>query len=272
VTYATNHIFVAEPVVCGVTAGGGTTNSPGLYQGIGKIRFVKTSYDSLLGQFYQPITNTYTMVLQVNHQSLKQTFQRVVTAPDFLISAGDLANGPADYPPGVSIYSRNINFNQANALPGLAGPGTIDTATTITFDKSGRVYFNGFGGNELNAITSFIWGSFDGTTNAPVAYPNGTSLANLAKQVLVQISPANNLPDGTNGVIYPATTFVATGGPLTPPFTWSLPSGGLPPGLTLSTGGTISGTPTQTGAFDTIIQLTDSLTNFVNWSYPITIH
>jgi hypothetical protein len=117
----------------------------------------------------------------------------------------------------------------------------------------------------------FVWGSFDGSTNDPVVYPDGTSLANLASQVLVQISPAR-LPAGTNGMTYPATTFVATGGAFSPPFTWSLPSGGLPSGLTLSPDGTISGTPTQTGTFDFTLLMTDSLSRSVSWSYSITIN
>ncbi len=37
--------------------------------------------------------------------------------------------------------------------------------------------------------TGFLWGSFDGTTNAPVVYPNGTSLENLANEAVIQISP-----------------------------------------------------------------------------------
>jgi hypothetical protein len=84
------------------------------------------------------------------------------------------------------------------------------------------------------------------------------------------------LPDGTHGVAY-TTTFTATGGPVSPPFVWSLASGpvvsgGLPPGLTLSTGGTISGTPTQSGTFDFTVELTDSSSRTVTWDYSITIN
>jgi Putative Ig domain len=46
----------------------------------------------------------------------------------------------------------------------------------------------------------------------------------------------------------------------------------LPPGLTLSSAGTLSGTPTQSGTFDTVvIKLTDSLSRTVQWTYTITI-
>jgi hypothetical protein len=279
ITYATNYIYIAEPIICNTGSGGGTaTNAPGLYQGINKIQFVQASFDSLLGQFFQPITNTYSMHLVSGSKLVNQTFQRVVTAPDFLFSAADLAAGPAAYPPGVNIYSRNVNFNQANALPGLAGPGTIDPASTITFDKSGNIFFNTPGGDELTGGSELVWGSFDGTTNDPVVYPNGTSIANLANQVLVQVAPAT-LPNGTNGVAYPIQSFVATGGAFTPPYSWSIPSGGLPPGLTLNSDGTITsptsnvspGTPTQSGTFDFTLQLTDVNSRSVQWNYTLTI-
>jgi hypothetical protein len=66
-------------------------------------------------------------------------------------------------------------------------------------------------------------------------------------------------------------TFTVTGGAFTPPYTWSAPSG-LPPGLGISSGGTISGTPTQPGTFDFIIQLTDSLARQATWGYSIIIN
>ncbi len=91
----------------------------------------------------------------------------------------------------------------------------IANSSTISFNKVGPVFLNmGPGGlwQANGAPTSmFIWGSFDGSTNDPVVYPDGTSITNLINQVLVQITPAT-LPAGTNGVAYPATTFVATGG------------------------------------------------------------
>src|SRR3989442_1569637 len=77
----------------------------------------------------------------------------------------------------------------------------------------------------------------------------------------VSIVPAlsittTSLPSGTVGVAY-STTFSATGG--TPPYTWSLTTGSLPPGLALSTSGTISGPPTAVGSYTFTIQAADSV-------------
>src|SRR5262249_23666180 len=62
------------------------------------------------------------------------------------------------------------------------------------------------------------------------------------------------LPAATAGVAYTAT-LAATGG--TPPYTWSIASGALPPGLTLTaaTGG-IAGMPTTTGTGSFTIKVT----------------
>ena len=126
------------------------------------------------------------------------------------------------------------------------------------------------------AAKAYLWGSFDGTTNAPVVYPNGTSLENLANEAVIQISPPPPaLPTGTNGVAY-NVTFTATG--TSGAVTWTLAnvSAGLPPGLNpLSPNGVLSGTPTQSGTFDNIVvQMTDSSTppRVVQTSYSLTIN
>ena len=205
VTSSTTHVYVVQWPICATAVTGGTTNAPGLREGIEKIRFVRANFDSLLGQFFQPITNTFTTVMVTNSQVVNQTFQRVVTTPDFIFSAADLATGPGSPIPNPAVYSfaRNLNFDQSNVLPGLAGPGLITPSTTITFNKAGPVYYNGtdslldvmdgtpyftqspgIDGSDTFYSYYFVWASFDGTTNDPVVYPNGTSIQNLENQIL----------------------------------------------------------------------------------------
>jgi hypothetical protein len=59
---------------------------------------------------------------------------------------------------------------------------------------------------------------------------------------------------GSVGTAYPSFQFTATGG--TTPYTWT--ATGLPGGLTLSTSGLLSGTPTASGNFNVSVTVTDS--------------
>lgn len=65
----------------------------------------------------------------------------------------------------------------------------------------------------------------------------------------------SSLPGGTVGSAYSAT-LTASGG--TPPYSWSVVSGQLPAGLTLSNSGVISGTPSASGSFFFTPQVKDS--------------
>ncbi len=66
-----------------------------------------------------------------------------------------------------------------------------------------------------------------------------------------------SLPSATVGVAYSAT-LGASGG--TPPYSWAITSGALPAGLTLSSSGAISGTPSTAGSVSFGVQVTDSTT------------
>jgi hypothetical protein len=62
------------------------------------------------------------------------------------------------------------------------------------------------------------------------------------------------LPDGVEGATY-GFSMSAEGG--VPPFSWSLPSGGLPPGLELGANGVIAGTPQTAGTSEFTLKATD---------------
>jgi hypothetical protein len=256
---------VARPVICGQA-----TPTAQLRRGVGQIKFVRADYDSLLSRTFQPITNSYRMVMITNSQQFTESFQRVVTAPDILLTAADTATA------GFAIQRTAPVWDEANILTGLAGPGTINPPITLTFDRVGLLYNNAWAGLNTNAFLGeahqtqlFVWGTFGPTTNAPIVY-GGASLTNLMYQVVMQISPAS-LPAATHGVAYTPVQFTTSGGgAFQPPFTWS--TTGLPSGLTFSPGGLLSGTPTMSGTFDITILLTDALGRSVNWIYPIIIN
>jgi hypothetical protein len=277
VTTYTNHIYLVQPQSCGQVV-----DTPHLRQGIEKVQFVRANFDSLLGQFFQPVTNNYTMTIVSNNQLVTEFFTRVRTAPDILLTAAN-DFGPDTSAPFNGTVTRNINFDQGTVLPGLAGPGVINSATTISYNKVGDAFENGLFLNPLLGTNGFVsqlsqmpvlqWASFDDSTNDPVLYPNGTSTQNLINQVLVQVTPAPpTLPNGAISTSY-SVTFTATGGAFTQPYTW-INSTPLPPGLTMSTAnsqGNLTGMPTQSGTFDFTIQMTDTLGRSVQWNYTIII-
>ena len=275
-TSYTNATLLIQPSFCQQVAA-----TPALRRGIQHVQFIRRDFDSLLGQYFTPITNYYTMTRITNSQPVTEFYERIVTAPDYLMTAQDMLTGPASVIIDP-IATRNINFDQSTILTGLAGPGIIYPRTTFTLNKAQRVQFNEstafmtqytnvnglFSGNVLGG---YLWASFDGSTNDPVVYPNGTSLANLENQIIMQITPSI-LTSGTNGVTYPTVNFTAQGGQ--PPYTWS--ASGLPPGLTFDmVTQNLTGTPSGavTGVpYDITIQLIDSVNRTVNMNYPITIY
>jgi hypothetical protein len=279
VTYFTNHALVYLPVTC-------PTNVIALWQGIDKITFVKHDYDPLFGQYFSPITNDYYMNEITNNNVLvRRHIQRVVTQPDFLLVAEDLAanngnvswNGPGNGTVARSLMNFNQNFIALNNQANNAGPGTIEPPSTFIYNKVGPLYLNGTGNSIyfINGFTNQIqllqWASFDGTTNPPILYPNGTSIADLENSFLMFFTP-NSLPDGTVGMAYPNVQFSGTGG--TPPYSWSLTPGGsgLPDGLNLSSSGQISGTPTLAWTYDFSIRMTDSGGLFVDIPFAVNIN
>lgn len=260
------YIYVVNPVTC-------PQNSVAYRRGIERVTFVRRDYDSLIGQFYYPTNSEYDLMAFTNSITFTQRVRREVTVPDILITAQDLSGGPGG-PSGAGTFGRGINFDAANALNGLAGPGTIVTPTAFTFSKTGPVFGNTYPQmDEATGFPSFLWASYDGTTNAPVVYPNGTSVADLENHILLHVNPSGpTLPTGIIGVNYTNafSGFTATGG--VPPYSWSLPSAGLPPGLTLNPStGVISGVPTQQNIYDFTLRLTDSTAKFVDLPYTITI-
>jgi hypothetical protein len=84
----------------------------------------------------------------------------------------------------------------------------------------------------------------------------------------VSIAPSSNLPSGVVGVAYLGFVF-ANGG--TEQYTFSLGSGSLPDGLTLSSGGMISGTPKTPGQFSFSVVVRDSAGATASQGFQIAI-
>jgi large repetitive protein len=91
-----------------------------------------------------------------------------------------------------------------------------------------------------------------GAQATPTLLPSSTPVA--SHDPLTIASPVFH--PGETGVSYAPVTLSASGG--VAPYVWSVSMGALPGGLTMSTGGVVSGTPTQNGYFTFSVQVFDA--------------
>jgi hypothetical protein len=83
----------------------------------------------------------------------------------------------------------------------------------------------------------------------------------------INLGPGS-LPNGKIGMAY-NKTITAGGG--TSPYSFAKTSGSLPPGLTLSPTGVVSGTPTAMGTYTFTVQATDAYGCTGTKAYSITV-
>lgn len=156
---------------------------------------------------------------------------------------------PATAPSGTVGFSYNLTLS--------ATGGTAPYTWTVS---TGTLP----GGLNLNANTGVLSGvpAASGTSNFTVrasdsSVPSRTGNMPFALVVNPQLSFSSaSLPDGTVGVVYNAIASISGG---VAPYTWTISSGSLPPGLSLNSAmGAITGTPTATGSFSFGLKVTDS--------------
>lgn len=290
INYFTNYQYAVHSVDCSTNLADIAT----MRQGMDHIYFQRVGYDFIRHQLVTPITNYYQLVATNGNGGLMtQTLRRIITQPDFLITAQNLEpdNGSI---PAVPLAKRAEPLYNVSMVPPATGgegqpnggPGTMQpTGRTLTFNSVGPIYLNtsfpsflpfgAFSGVFFlpsgayyfmtNSAYVFQWGSFDGTTNAPVVYPASADIGNLESQLLFGIV-TSMLPDASISTNTPASPYsyqlLTAGGSYSQfqPLRWKLTdnSPGLPPGLSLSSDGVISGVPTSAGTYDFTVQVTDA--------------
>ena len=94
-----------------------------------------------------------------------------------------------------------------------------------------------------------------GTTTISATLAGVVGFTTLTVQSTTLVITTASLSNGVINVAY-SRMLTAVGGTL--PYTWSIIGGSLPAGLTLTDGGIISGTPTTTGTFSFVVQVSDA--------------
>ncbi len=102
------------------------------------------------------------------------------------------------------------------------------------------------------------------TTISPLT-PTVTPIPSAAGSLAISTT---SLPNGSVGSSY-STTLAASGG--TGAYSWNFASGVLPPGVSLSDSGALSGTPTTAGTYTFYIEVFDAARTFVGRTYTVSI-
>jgi hypothetical protein len=162
------------------------------------------------------------------------------------VSGSNFSTGSVVLWSGMSISTTRVSATQLQGtIPGglIAAAGTAQVA----------VYTPGRSGGTSNLVAF--------TINAASTTTTTTTETPLAITTV-------SLPVGTAGTVY-SQALAASGG--TAPYTWSTTSGAVPPGLTLSSAGAVSGTPTTAGAYAFTAQVADSASHTATLTYPVVI-
>ncbi|PSH04763.1 MAG: hypothetical protein CXZ00_05165 [Acidobacteria bacterium] len=194
--------------------------------------------------------------------------------------SGDLNYSPATSAT-LTVTVTTVTLASSNQSVGYGTPVTF-TATippnatgTVLFQDSGTTLGTGVASGGIATFTTSsltvgqhsITASCSGDSN----YSGATS-ANLLQLVTTssQEIMTRALPNGIQNWSYTATLQI-TGG--TAPYSWSVSSGSLPAGLTLTGAtGTISGTPTTSGTSAFTVVATDAALNSVSAPLSIVIN
>ena len=199
VTFSTNHLLVYLPVTCPI-------DSIAPRGGVDRIQFVRRDYDSLTSQIWDPVTNDYTLTeLNVTNSTLSlKHFQRRAPRPDFLLVRRiwrrrmEILRIPIRwmvFPPALYSALPSSARHLSSTAASISISGVVQAVWRVPaqllirrfcqrflFSTSCRRCFFNFSAplgpflipGELSQVGSVAFGSFDGTTNAPVVYPNGT--------------------------------------------------------------------------------------------------
>jgi hypothetical protein len=199
----------------------------------------------------------------------------------FTVQAASIYTADPAYQPvtGTQAYSVRI-FATPSITPASLSSGLVGTSYSATLSGAG-----GYGaGTYTFSVTS---GTLPPGINLSAAGAlSGTPTAAGTSAFTVQVSSINSNPNaslpplaGTQSftlVVYPvlaittaaaspgsvgiaySQTFAASGGAGVSTYAWSLIEGAAPPGLTFSTSGVLSGTPTTAGTFSFVVQVSST--------------
>lgn len=165
-----------------------------LRPGVGKYKFVRLNFDSLIGATLNPYAVNWQDRYVTNKVMKTQTVSRLVVQPDLLFSSGDYGVATPSGAPIVGVHTDTTAWvnesanNTDGALGEHNGPGTTAGLHQLGYSNFIRYYLNfapfGTGVGQVDATEGITWGYYDGTTNAPIVFPLGSSLKEIESLAL----------------------------------------------------------------------------------------
>ncbi|MES2834634.1 MAG: IPT/TIG domain-containing protein [Pseudomonadota bacterium] len=195
---------------------------------------------------------------------------------NFTVTATDSSNGPSAPFTTARAYSLNVaaptisvspmsttatvGASFSNTFSAIGGTGPYSFAITagalpagMTLASNGQLTGTPTAGGTFN----FTITATDSSTGTGAPY-SGSRAYSLPVAAATIVLPTASLPAGAVTVPYSGQLPAATGG--TAPYSYAFTAGDLPPGVTLSPTGALSGTPTGGGTFFFNARATDSST------------
>lgn len=178
----------------------------------------------------------------------------------FTVTVNDSAQSQ---PPGTKSYSITVN-PLSLTVTGTFGNGQVGVAYSAQAGGAGGAPPYTLSVSGLPPGVTFANGAVGGTPTTAGQYTVSVTVTDSAKTTATQTFPVSiaasaltittgALPNGTVNVAYSAT-LSATGG--SGQYSWTV--SGLPPGVTATAAGAISGTPTTAGSYSVTATVTDT--------------
>ena len=186
----------------------------GVVGGVEKFTFMRVAYQDAVGTAFPTNVvhynlNTLTNVQGVNVRQILPVW-RTNTAPDIIFTAANLLNGAASTDMPLSNSLTFIPPPVAAINGSTAVPNVISPTNVVIFNNVGPIYYAispGFIAGSAFMYPYFQFGSFDGSTNAPIVFP---MTANLAGLIELELStPPGQIISPFNPVVSTNTTAAA---------------------------------------------------------------